>query len=150
MKRTITPETLEAAKQYIRITHYKLDQSLPEGFDLEGSARKLFAAPDSPEKRHFVRFVRNTTKRDIAHKAATEAGLYDIYGLYSALCDLSEHIMHDQGETGYRPPPIFMTSPQARRSASDIIAVIKRTTGFDLMDPVGSLRRLQRRKAVIA
>ncbi len=45
-------------------------------------------------------------------------------------------------------PAICLTSDEARRSASDICAVVKRITGIDLMDPAGSLKRMQRRKAV--
>ncbi len=145
MRRPLTPEMLNAGKQYVNIVFYETDRRVPEGYDLEEGARKLFAAPDSPEKRHFLRFVRNATKIERASTAAQEAGLYDIYGLYAALCDLSEHVMHDHGRTKYRAPAIYVTSTEARRSASDIVAVVKRVTGFDLMDPVGSLKRMQRR-----
>jgi hypothetical protein len=147
-EQVITPEMLDAGKAYIRMAYYNLQKPLPEGFDLEGGARKLFAAPDSRGKRHFQRFVSNAMKNDVANQAATAAGLYDIYGLYAALCDVSEHIMHGQGKKKYRTPAIYVTSNEARRSASDIVAVIKRNTGFDLMGPVGSLGRMQRpRKA---
>jgi hypothetical protein len=53
--------------------------------------------------------------------------------------------MHDQGKTEYRPPAIFMTSNEARSSASNIIGVIRCVTGFDLMAPVTSLKRMQRK-----
>jgi hypothetical protein len=118
--------------------------------DFEKKVRGLLAAPDSKGKRFFLKRVRKILRTEHAHKAATEAGLYDIYGLYSALCDLSEHIMADRGKTKYRGPAVFWTSNEARRSASDIVAVIRRNTGFDLMDPVASLQRMQRRSNAVA
>ena len=79
-----------------------------------------------------------------AHDAAEAAGLYDTFELYAVLCDLSEHIMFERGESTYERPDVMFTSPQARRSASDIVAVIKEVTGFDLMDPARSLARMRK------
>jgi hypothetical protein len=145
--RPVTPEQLAAGKQYIFSSYYAADKRVPEDMDVEATVRAMFAAPDSKQKRHFLRFVRNVTKNDVANKAAEAAGLYDIYGLYAALCDVSEHIMQGQGKTNYRTPAIYMTSTEARRSASDIVSVVKRVTGFDLMDPVASLQQMQRKAA---
>jgi hypothetical protein len=141
----VTTEMLKAGEQYIFSSYYVADKRVPEGFDVERAVRALFAAPDSKGKRHFLRFVRSVTKNDAANKASTAAGLYDIYGLYTALCDVSEHIIHGQGKKKYRTPAIYVTSTEARRSATDIVAVIRRITGFDLMDPTGSLRRMQKK-----
>jgi hypothetical protein len=151
MKRTITPEMLKAGTQFIRIMYYQLRQTMPEGFDLEGCARKLFAAPDSEEKRFFLRFVRKNIKSHQAEQAAEAAGLYSPSRLYAAFCDLSEHLMAHGRNLGkkkypkYRTPAICFTSNEARAASNDIVAVVKRVTGFDLMDPAGSLKRLQKK-----
>jgi hypothetical protein len=149
MSRPITAEQMQAGRRYIGVTLYKAGKNISEVADVDGAVRKLFEAPDSAAKRHFLQFVREVTQDDLANKASEAAGLYDIYHLYSALCDLSEHIIHDQGKTEYRTPPIFMTSTEARRSASNIIGVVRRVTGFDLMDPVGSLKRMKKKVAAL-
>ena len=58
--------------------------------------------------------------------------------------------MADRGKTKYSIPTACWTSDAARRSATDIVTVIKLETGFDLMDPVGSLKRMQRKAGATA
>ena len=145
-RRITGDEMLDAVKSVVQIIRYETERTpIPKDYDAVGKARCIFAAPDSPERRHVMRMARRIAKSNAAHKAAEAAGLYDTSGLYAALCDLSEHIMHGRGKTKYRPPEICLTSNEARRSATDMVAVIKRITGLDLMDPVASLRRMQKK-----
>jgi hypothetical protein len=149
--RVITAEMLEAGKMVVQIARYQAEGTpIPKDYDAEGKARVLFNATGSPEKRIFLRMVRRIIKSNAAEKAAETSGLYSPSGLYAALCDVSEHIMHGQGKEKYRTPAILLTSNEARRSASDIVDVIERTTGFDLMDPAGSLRRMQKKARATA
>ena len=147
---TVTPEQMEAGRAYIQVTAYKTSTTIDATDD---AVRKLFAAPDSREKRHFLRVVGKFIESARATKAAEAAGLYDPSGLYAALCDLSEHLMVFGKRLGkehypkYCMPAVMMTSTEARAAANDIVAVVKLETGFDLMDPVGSLERMQ--KAVV-
>jgi hypothetical protein len=142
--RVTNEEMLAAVTSVVQIIRYETEHTpIPQNYDAEGKARSILAAPDSPEKRAVMRWARRIARKNIAEKAAEASGLYSPCGLYAALCDLSEHIMYVQGKTKYRMPAVFMTSDDARRSATDIIRVIRRVTGFDLMDPVASLRRMQ-------
>lgn len=149
-KLTITPELLEAATRVVQVMRYKAEGTpIPKDYDAEGKARILLAAPDEPGKRAFIQMARRFAKTEANEKAAEAAGLYNTSGLYAVLCDLSEHIMHGQGKRKYTMPDICVTSDEARRSASDMVYAIKKATGFDLMDPVGSLKRMQKKAAPI-
>jgi hypothetical protein len=150
----ITQEQMEAGRAYFRIAAYNNGTRIDENTDLDRAVRAMFAEPDSFElKKHFLRFVRKSIKSHQAEQAAEAAGLYSPSGLYAAFCDLSEHLMAHGRHLGkkkypkYRTPAICFTSNEARAASNDIVAVVKRVTGFDLMDPAGSLKRL-RKKAV--
>ena len=61
--RAITPEMLEAGKSVIQMIRYQIEHTpIPADYDAEGRARAIFAAPDSPAKRAFLRMARRIAR----------------------------------------------------------------------------------------